>query len=29
LSTSPATKYTQNVNRDPKWAHLKEPPESK
>ena len=28
LSTSPVTKYTQNVNRDPKWAHLKEPPES-
>jgi hypothetical protein len=29
LSTSPTTKYTQNVNRDPKWAHLEDPPEGK
>ena len=27
FSTSPTTKYTMEVNRDPKWAHLKEPPE--
>ena len=29
LSTSPTKKYTQIVNRDPKWAHLEDPPESK
>jgi hypothetical protein len=29
LSTSTALRYTQKVNRDPKWAHLEDPPEGK
>ena len=29
LSTSPTTKYTQKVNRDPRWSHLEDPPEGK
>lgn len=29
LSTSPTVKYTQKVNRDPKWSHLEDPPEGK
>jgi hypothetical protein len=29
FSTSPAVKYTQEVNRDPRWDHLEDPPEGK
>jgi hypothetical protein len=29
FSTSPTTNYTQTVNRDPRWAHLPDPPEGK
>ena len=25
LSTSPVTKYTQKINRDPRWSHLPDP----
>jgi hypothetical protein len=28
LSTAPVLKYTQHINRDPKWSHLKDPPGS-
>jgi hypothetical protein len=28
LSTAPTLTYGQHVNRDPKWSHLKDPPES-
>jgi hypothetical protein len=27
MSTAPSLKYTQSVNRDPKWSHLKDHPE--
>ena len=28
LSTAPTLNYGQHVSRDPKWSHLKDPPES-
>ena len=29
FSASPEIKYTQEVNRDPRWAHLEDPPEGR
>ena len=26
MSTAPVPNYTQEINRDPKWSHLKDPP---